>query len=235
VNKMTAPRGEASFSMASIAEAAKHDSVVAGMMHRVLATTYEEFLSALSDDLKRVIERIEDNPQSYPDESEDATTQRIADMLWGMQYECFHNLQAGGNVDLTVAMPRRQFKWIAEAKKFSSITGMREGYLQLATRYRPGMDANGVMNGGLIGYVRRPNAAKHMKDWRQAFANLPVAANNTLSNCERRHTLGFISEHAHQDYGVPLRVWHMCVVLYFAPKDVSGRTAKKYKTSAVSI
>ena len=223
------PRGEASFSMASLVEAAKHDVRLAGLTRRIFASTYEDFLDVLHDDLKLVIERLENNPQDYPDESEDATTKRIADMLWGMQYEASHNLQAGGNVDLTIEMPRRQFKWIAEAKKFSSLTGMNEGYLQLATRYRPGMGSGGVMHGGLIGYLRRPNAVKHMNDWKVAFPALATVSESLLSDCPRRHSLGFISEHGHQDFGMPFRVWHVCVVMHFAPKDKSGRTAKRYK------
>jgi hypothetical protein len=228
------PRGEASVSLADLEDAAKYDINLAGMTRRVFASTFDEFLNVLHDDLKLVIERLENNPQNYPDESEDATTQRIADMLWGMQYEASHNLQAGGNVDLTIEMSRRQFKWIAEAKKFSSISGMQEGYLQLATRYRPGMGSNGVMNGGLIGYVRRPNAAKHMTDWRTALASLPEAPGCVFEDCDRRHTLGFFSEHPHQDFGVPFRVWHTCVVLHFAPADKSGRTAKRYKSAGTA-
>ncbi|SDO16232.1 hypothetical protein [Polaromonas sp. JS666] len=220
---------QASFSLAAVEEAAKNDFYVANLLRRVTVSTYDEFLDVLYDDVKLVIERLEDNPQNYPDESEDATTQRIADILWGMQYDASHNTQAGGNVDLTVSNPRRQFKWIAEAKKFADIGDMREGYLQLATRYRPGMAPGGVMYGGLIGYLHRPNAAEHIRSWRDAFASLPVASGNVLADCARRYALGFNSEHNHQTFGIPLRVWHTCVVLHFAPEDRSGRTAKRYK------
>lgn len=220
-----------SFSLAAVQDAAKNDVYVANMLRRITVSTYGEFLDVLYDDVKLVIERLEDNPQNYPDESEDATTQRMADILWGMQYEATHNTQAGGNVDLIVSNVRMKFKWIAEAKKFASVSDMREGYLQLATRYRPGMAPDGVMYGGLIGYIHRPNAAKQIKNWRQSFAGLAVAQGNVLADCARRYALGFNSEHSHQDFGIPLRVWHTCVVLHFAPADKSGRTAKRYKAS----
>ena len=226
------PIGEAAFSIASLAEAAKYDVGIASLLRRTLASTYDEFLDVLYDDLKLVLERMENNPQNYPDESEDATTNRISDMLWGMQYEASHNLQAGGNVDLTIAMPRRQFKWIAEAKKFDSVAGMREGYLQLATRYRPGSGVNGVMYGGLIGYLRRANAVKLMEDWRTELVSLPVASGIHLQECARRPALSFISQHNHQDFGLPFRVWHLCAVLTFAPRDKSARTAKRYNPVA---
>jgi hypothetical protein len=212
-----------------VIELAKHDVFVANFLRRTMATTYDEFLSVLYDDLKLAIERLEENPQDFPDEPEDATTKRIADILFGMQYTASHNLAAGGNVDLTVAITRLNFKWIAEAKKFGSITDMREGYLQLSTRYRPGMGSNGVMYGGMIGYLRRPDAATHMKSWREALPAVPGAETSVLTDCARRYALGFQSEHAHKDFGVPLRVWHNCVVLTFEPQDKSGRTAKRYK------
>ena len=225
------PRGEAAFSIANVFHIAENDIVVGALLRRVFASTYDEFLNVLYDDLKLVIERMESNPQNYPDESEDATTTRIADMRWGMQYAASHNLQAGGNVDLTIEMPRRRYKWIAEAKKFDSVAGMREGYLQLATRYRPGFGANGMMHGGLIGYLRRKNAAKLMADWRSEYASMSVATDATLQECLRRPALGFISQHDHQDFGLPLRIWHMCVVLTFAPKDKSARTSKRHSSS----
>jgi len=203
-------------------------------LRRFTVTTYDEFLSVLYDDIKLVIERLEENPQDFPDEPEDATTKRMADILWGMQYSASHNLAAGGNVDLTIAISRLNFKWIAEAKKFASVTDMREGYLQLSTRYRPGMGSDGAMYGGMIGYVRSSNAAAFMKRWRTSFLNVPGAENSIVTDCSRRYALGFQSEHTHQDFGVPLRVWHNCVVLTFQPQDKSGRTAKRYQNSEVT-
>lgn len=216
-------------SLANVLELAKHDVFMRNWLRRVTLTTYDEFLNVLYDDLQLVIERLEENPQDFPDEPEDATTKRIADILWGMQYTASHNLAAGGNVDLTVAITRLNFKWIAEAKKFGSVTDMREGYLQLSTRYKPGMGSNGIMYGGMIGYLRRPDAAAHMKSWRDALPAVPGAEKSVLADCARRYALGFQSEHTHADFGVPLRVWHNCVVLTFQPQDKSGRTAKRYQ------
>lgn len=218
-----------SFSLDNVFELAKHDVFMHNLLRRITVTTYDEFLSVLYDDIKLVIERLEENPQDFLDEPEDATTKRIADILWGMQYSASHNLAAGGNVDLTVAITRLNFKWIAEAKKFGSVTDMREGYLQLSTRYKPGMGSNGVMYGGMIGYLRRPDAATHMKSWRETLPSVPGAEKSVLADCARRYALGFQSEHTHKDFGVPLRIWHNCVVLTFEPQDKSGRTAKRYQ------
>jgi len=209
---------------------AQDDITVENFLKRRLAATYDEFRESLSDDLLSVIQTLEENPQHYRDDTEDATTQRIIDMLKCMGYSAHHNRQSGGNVDVTVEVTRRNFKWLGEAKKFNSVGDLREGYLQLATRYRTGMDSNGILHGGLIGYLRRPDAVKCVKDWRENFALQDFAAEAKFEDCPRRGALGFFSVHAHKDYGLPLRVWHFCAVLHFKPDDKSGRTALIYRT-----
>lgn len=208
---------------------AEDDIVVKNFLKRRLASTYDEFRESLSDDLLSVISQLEENPQHYRTDTEDATTQRIIDMLKVMGYTAHHNRQSGGNVDITVEVTRRNFKWLGEAKKFESVGDLREGYLQLATRYRTGMDANGVLHGGLIGYLRRPDAVGCIKDWRKHFASQDFAVKAKFDECSRRGPLGFFSEHAHKDYGLPLRVWHFCAVLHFKPEDLSGRQAATYR------
>lgn len=218
-----------SLTLERLSELAKRDVFVRNAIRRIMVSTYDDFLDVLYDDLKLVIERLEENPQDFLDESEDATTKRLADMLWAMQYTASHNRASGGNVDLTVEITRMNFKWIAEAKKFASVSDMRAGYLQLSTRYRPSMGTNGVMYGGMIGYIRTPNAAAHMTRWRKTLPTVSGAESTVLSDCARRYALAFQSEHAHKDFGVPLRVWHNCVVLTFSPQDKSGRSAQRYR------
>lgn len=105
---------------------------------------------------------------------------------------------------------------------------MREGYLQLATRYTPGNGSLSATYGGLVGYLRRENSAKCMSSWMEHF-KADVNAQATITPCNRRGPLGFISEHEHSSLGIPFRIWHFCVSLHFDPQDKSGRTAKKYK------
>lgn len=225
------PSSQNVLSVQQVFELAKQDVFVRNFIRRSTVTTYDDFLDILYDDIQLVIERLEENPQDFPDETEDATTKRIADILWGMQYVASHNMAAGGNVDLTVTMTRMNFKWIAEAKKFASVADMREGYLQLSTRYRPSMGSNGTMYGGMIGYLRRPDAVGCMKSWREALLSVPGAEKSVLADCARRYALAFQSEHPHKDFGLPLRIWHNCVVLTFQPQDKSGRTAQRYQSS----
>lgn len=213
--------------MADLDALGTQDAYIANFLRRLRADTYEEFLEVLLDDVKLVIETLEANPQNYPlDEEEDATTQRIVDILTGMNYAASHSKASGGNVDLTVEL-KRKFKWIAEAKKFGDVGDMREGFLQLSTRYTPTATSKGRAYGGLIGYIRRPKAAKHVGQWRKEFES-GVGVGGSTSDCGRRGAFAFISELEHQVLGVPMEVWHTGVALYFDPLDKSGRTAQKY-------
>jgi hypothetical protein len=220
---LTAP----ALSLAYLEVLADQDPFVKNFLRRVTASNYEEFLDVLYDDLTLAIQKVEENPQDFEEESEDATTARLSLVLYGMQYRVHHNAQAGGNVDVTVEL--RRFKWIAEAKKFEDVGDMREGFLQLSTRYRAGMDSNGVLHGGMIGYLRRPNAAKAMSGWAEHVPTIDIVRDAAITACSRRGPLAFNSTHTHQDFGTPFRVWHNLVQLHFAPKDKSGRVAKRHK------
>jgi hypothetical protein len=117
----------------------KNDPILERILSRQFATKYEDFLGTLQIDLVEIVVQLEKSANLQRDESEDQTTQRIVDMCHSMGYQAHHNAASGGNVDITVIQRKCGFEWLAEAKKFNSITDMKEGYLQLASRYRPGM------------------------------------------------------------------------------------------------
>lgn len=218
---------KAELTLATIEALGSQDLFIGNYLRKLRITTYDDFVDVLYDDLCLAVQRLEQNPQHYPDEHEDATTQRLLDILFGMSYSASHDAQSGGCVDITVELSRKGFRWIGEAKRFNSVGDMREGYLQLATRYTPGNGSLSVTYGGLVGYLRRENSAKCMSSWMDHF-KAKVNAEATISPCNRRGPLGFISEHEHCSLGIPFRIWHFCVALHFEPKDKSGRTAKKY-------
>lgn len=217
-----------SLSAERLSQLGEEDDVIGDLLGRRLASNHQEFRQAVETDILRVIARLELNPQMHNEKSEDETTQAVVDMLFCMGYTAHHNAQQGGNVDITIEQTRKNFRWIAEAKIFDDVGDLREGYLQLASRYRAGMDDAGTLHGGLIAYLRRPNAAACMAGWRAHFLTLAVAQGAVTEDCLRRHQLGFYSQHAHVDFGIPFRVWHLCIVLHFKPQDASGRSALKY-------
>ncbi|OYQ39932.1 hypothetical protein CHU94_11365 [Rhodoferax sp. TH121] len=208
---------------------ATQDVFLANMLRRLTVKTYSDFVEVLYDDLKLATERLEQNPQLHLEDEEDATTEKLLLILFGFQYQASHDAQSGGAVDITVELPKRGFKWIGEAKRFKSVADMREGYLQLSTRYSPGSGSLNLVHGGLIGYLRRSRAAKHVADWKEHFKEQFDSEGTTYSDCNRRGPWGFITEQEHESLGVPFRVWHFCISLHFAPKDKSARSAKKYK------
>jgi hypothetical protein len=211
--------------LADIEALGRQDCSIANFLRRLSVVDYDDFIDVLYDDILIAVERMEESPHLYIKEGEDATTQRLLDMLHAMSYSAHHDLQLGGSVDITIELGRRGLRWIGEAKRYKSVADMREGYLQLSTRYKPGRGSLTHVNAGLIGYVRRPNAAKCMETWRAHFLK-SVETSSAMSECQRRGPLAFVSEHTHESIGIPFRVWHLCVSLHFDPKDKSGRTSK---------
>jgi hypothetical protein len=194
-----------------------------------LVKDYDDFLDLLYDDIKLVVEQLERNPQEFRLETEDSTTQRIVDMLSMKGYSAHHNAASGGNVDLTVELKRKNWLWIAEAKKFGSVADLKSGYKQLSTRYKTGTSDGRVAYGAILAYLRRPDAAAKMEQWKKGLQSVQEASGSIIQVCNRRNNLGFFSQHKHRDLGIPLRVWHVCVQLHVDPQDKSGLSAKKYK------
>ncbi|WP_339091642.1 hypothetical protein [Variovorax paradoxus] len=206
----------------------EEDIYIQGLLERRLARTYSEFLARLRADIALAVQELALNPQLFLNESEDATTARLLLVLKGMGYTADHNNAGGGNIDVTVRQIRRGFRWIAEAKKFDDIGSMRDGFVQLSTRYVPGDDNEGSCYGGMIGYLRRPNAAECMNDWRSHFAEIEQATNAAVEDCELLGPFGFNSSHTHKESGLPLKLWHVCVRLFHGPEDKSAKRSKKH-------
>ncbi len=113
--------------LAKIQTLASNDVFIENFLRRIAVSTYEEFLDVLYDDLMLAVHRLEQNPQHYIDEHEDATTQRLLDILYGMTYTASHDMQSGGNVDITIEFTQKRLRWIGEAKRFNSVGDMRAG------------------------------------------------------------------------------------------------------------
>lgn len=214
-------------SVQALLDLSKYDIHLKGWLDRSLTTTYTGFINQLYNDLQAVAERLMLNPQNYLNENEDATTGRIADSLFFMGYECTFGQSSGGAVDITVEKKRLNFKWIGEAKRYNSITDLKEGFLQLSTRYTPGFNSGNILYGGLFAYLRRPNAASHMNKWRATLPTLPEATDAQTSDCVRLGALAFNSEHQHASMGMPMKIWHICFQLHHEPKDKSARNRKR--------
>lgn len=203
----------------------ENDPIHQNMIRRALAQSYDEFVEILYDDLDFAISGLELNPQFHQDSSEDTISNFIIQGLRGY-YKVTQGATGGGNKDITVEGRERSWMWIGEAKIYKSLADLREGWLQLTTRYKH-IDPT-KNSAALLAYSFRPDAVKHLSDWRAELRTQGLE-NYGDSDCGRRKPLAFYSKHKHQDSGVDMPVRHIAINLSFKPKDKSARNAKKYK------
>ncbi|WP_063800889.1 hypothetical protein [Burkholderia ubonensis] len=213
----------------------KDNPVHRNMVRQHFVKTYEEFIDIFNEMLDYAITRLEENPQHHQNDNEDALTEKLVTSLQMAGYDATHGTSGGGSKDLTVRWKNPQWTWIGEAKKYKSLADVREGFLQLTTRYRT---ANPLFTrGALIAYTLRPKAATLLEEWIQEAANVAAGTKVPLDNfrvedCPLRPKLAYNSFHDHVATGLPCQIRHMAVVLYHLPEDKSGRTAQKYKRDA---
>jgi len=203
----------------------KDDPIHKNMIRRALARTYEEFVDVLYDDLDFAISGLELNPQFHQNSDEDTISQFIIQGIRGY-YRVTQGATGGGNKDITVEGRERNWMWIGEAKIYKSITDLREGWLQLTTRYKHVDPAKNAA--ALLAYTFRPDAITHLSTWRAALRGQKIE-NYKENDCARRTRLAFYSIHKHQDSGYDMPIRHIAINLSFAPKDKSARKSKKYK------
>lgn len=199
-------------------------------LRRTFAESYDEFVDVLYDDLDLVVDQLASNPQLYRGDSEDKLTGIIVSHLTLMSYAASHGTTGGGSKDITVVGRNPTWTWIGEAKIFDSVTNLREGFLQLVTRYRNSSSINA--KGGLLAYTFRAKPSQLLLgDWLEEAKKMGFD-NFCTSECKRRPGLAFHSVHDHEATGLPFDVRHIAVPLYFLPRDKSGRTAKKFQSQS---
>jgi hypothetical protein len=195
-------------------------------LRKELVTTYDEFVEVLYDEMDIVISTMEENPQHYYDDDEDKITHSIVSMLKMRNYSATQGTTNGGNVDITVKGSNPLWSWIGEAKIFSSISHLNEGFLQLTTRYR---NASPIFAGrGILAYTKRPDPTVHLKEWDEHVRSLKLE-DFSLSDCLKRPGYAFFTIHKDQSSGQLMKIRHNAIALNHLPEDRSGRTAAKYK------
>lgn len=207
--------------------AARMQAVPGGenLLARLAARTFEDFVTILYADLDDIIKLMESNPQRHQPDDEDKLTYFVASMLRQRQYRARQGEVRGGSVDLTVEGHKDAFVWTSEAKIFYSLPAVREGFLQLHTRYSPA-DLEHHKTGLLI-YIKREGSADLMKTWRDELGAMSLKDLRT-DDCPTRPKLAFLSEHKSRRSGLSAVTRHMSVSVFQDPEDKSGRTAKKH-------
>lgn len=196
------------------------------MLRHEFSESYDEFVETLYDNIDRVIGKLEQNPQFYTLAEEDKITHEIANMLSMAGYDARQGETNGGNIDLTVKGYKSAWSWVGEAKIYKTIDNMREGFLQLATRYRNASPVNA--RAGILAYTKRADAAGCLKAWHEEISKMGLEG-FSVAECPRRGPLAFYTTHKHEASGLPIHIRHAAVCLYHLPKDASGLQAQKYQ------
>lgn len=178
--------------------------------------TYEEFIEVLYDDITRIVAELERHRSSHGSDGEDRITIDICRTLKQWCYYVEHEANRSGNGDILVRSCGL-YEWLGEAKIFTDLSVMQKAFLQLATRYSGAATDH---HGGIIAYIKRPDASRLMSDWRDKLGELYVSM--TFGKCMRRQGMAFSTCHLQQDTGMPLEIWHVGVALHSAPKDATG-------------
>lgn len=215
------------FSLKDIEQLVATNPYAQNMIRREFAPSYMEFINVLYDDLDMAISELELQPQLHIGDLEDKLSSKIISQLKMVGYNASLGSTGGGNKDLTVLGKKPSWSWIGEAKIYKCVTNLRDGFLQLSTRYRSVDSTKSCA--GILAYTFRPYASELLvNDWKNELSNLNLRGFMTYP-CMRRERMAFFSVHDHVASGLPFEVRHMAISLYFDPRDKSGLTAKKYR------
>ncbi|WP_439465045.1 hypothetical protein [Roseateles sp. NT4] len=198
------------------------------MLERINASNYPQFVDTLHRDIDELVQRMEQNPHRFENQSEDDISYFIGSNLESMGYLATFGEQHGGSVDITIRSTTKKWFWTSEAKVYRKLDDMREGFLQFTTRYSP-FDWQDARGGAFI-YVKAGDANDKITTWRDYLKDNPPPE-LTLANCPTRPSFSFYSSHKHQNSGLPMSVRHIGIVLNVAPKDKSARGAAKHTTN----
>jgi len=189
------------------------------VVRRKAPLSYEEWVTRLYREVDRALKGMQDAAHEFLDCSEDALTHILLIGLRGARYRASAKT-VRGNVDIVVESDDEEFRWLGEAKKFTgSHVHIKEGFLQLMTRYTDGTDGAA----GLLVYVNQTSCAKVVAKWRERVRAAEFA---TVDTQDDSRPLTFRSTHTHEVSGLPVTVRHHVVPMRFTPKDKSARNSK---------
>ncbi|WGD29403.1 hypothetical protein AncyloWKF20_16740 [Ancylobacter sp. WKF20] len=154
-------------------------------------------------------------PQLYQGMTEDQLTNSMMNFLSGLGLNPTHDTQIGGHCDIVIQL-RGGFLWIGESKIHGSYDWLLKGFNQIDTRYSTGMP--GQDSGDLIIFIFQQRIDHVIEKWVEKLQSerTDVTINHCQTDPNRR-----ISTHLHQRTGLPFRVRHIPVSLYFSPRDTN--------------
>ena len=190
---------------------------------------YGEWSDAVERCLESVMRQMAVKKNDIQGLSEDALTAHVTDNLtcFGLQAT---SARIGGNVDVSISYAN-EYLWIGEAKIFTGVAHVWDGYLQLTQRYSTGLRAHS--RGGLLLYCYKEHADDLLAEWRATLADQVEDINITDGHLE----LTFVSGDESIATGEIYSVTHFAFPLHHNPVDgqiklkasamAAGQRAKK--------
>lgn len=174
---------------------------------------YTDFVDVIRNVLKRTIRNMVRGRNHFVGQGEDQITFHICSQFDGHGFNCSHDKQIGGHVDIVIEY--EDYLWFGEAKIHTSYPTLQKGWAQLTTRYM-----TGVVNedrGAFLIYNFNKNAVNVTKEWRQVMIDFYPE----LHIGEIEEELNFVSTGPHEGTGRTFIIDHYNIPLYFDPKDKS--------------
>ena len=186
------------------------------LKNRLGINNYDDFLSALYDDLDFCIKGIQDKKKFLqPDKNgEDRVTAFLQGELNAMLYTSDSKFVSGGNTDLTISSFCGEYRWIGEAKRVDGIdnTHIWGGFLQLAERYTDGDEPYS----GILVYIFAKGAKSIMDSYR-TYSSERKEYEFTYQDCSTRKAGGFYSTHKHTTSELDFTTRYIPVLLHYDP------------------
>lgn len=180
--------------------------------------SYAEWSDLVENAISHEVSRISMRKNDLVDLSEDALTSVLVLALEALGLQASSS-RVGGNCDVTIFY-RDDYLWIGEAKIFSGVAHVWDGYQQLTTRYATGMPSHN--RGGMLLYCQKARATELLAEWRAALrAEVPDADDRDGSL-----PLTFVSTSRYLTHEMPMTVTHFAFPLFHDPQDGEVKLSK---------
>jgi hypothetical protein len=179
----------------------------------MFASSHEERLEAVNQAIDWIVLEHSKTRQHRQGRSEDGLSIDVVTELKAIGFAASHDTQYGGHCDIVIEA-RDGFLWIGEAKIHKDYDWLLKGFQQLDTRYStglPGQDA-----GGIIIYYFGQNLTNVMATWQDRLVEARPDVQVTVCPI---NPLVRNSIHTHKNSGLPFRIRHTPISLYFKPED----------------
>lgn len=194
----------------------KHRGLFTAEAERKGLAAYERFVLRLHKDIRACVQDLEHQADKLQGFGEELLTALVAMQLRRLSYDQIETEpHSRGHVDLKVRSAALSCTWIAEAKKWKSLSWLSGGMRELLERYLSGRQKDG----GFLVYVFTKNAYGTIERWRKHLkANRGL---RTVSTMPGLSAFELVSTHRHNS-GHDVKVVHFGADLHYSPPRRGG-------------